>query len=135
MTATYDPALLTDIDRMREVLGDTDVQNPLAEDETYQAKLILASGSWKLAAASMARSFASRAINDITSFSAGGDISVSWADRASAWLKLATSLEAEAARDAAPAEADNTLWSAGVVRRDVKPRGEYSKPLYDLGYV
>lgn len=133
MVATYNPALLTDIDRMRNILGDVNVEVPYADDETYTARLLLASGSWKLAAASMARSFAARSINDVTSFSAGSDVSVSWTDRAAAWLKIAQSLEEDAARDIDPdAGANQTWWDATTTRAGKRIRSEYARPMNNL---
>lgn len=126
MAATYDPTLATDLDRMRDALGDVNVEAPFAPDETYLARLNEA-GSWRIAAAAMARSFAARAINDPSSFTAVGDMSVSWNDRASAWLRIASALESEAARDTA---AIGGFWSADVERGDLAyGGGEYSNPL------
>lgn len=126
--ATFDPALTSDLDRMRDILGDVDVDNPLSPDVTYLARLQQAGGSWKLAAASMARSFASRAINKMSSFSATGDMSISWNNRANDWLKLAQALEAEEAASQSPV-GENHIWSTDVVRGDRNIRAEYSRPM------
>lgn len=130
MTVTYNPALLTDLDRMRNILGDVNLDAPYAEDETYIARLLEASGSWKLAAAAMARSFAAQAINQVSSFSTGSDLAVSWSSRADSWLKIAQSLEQDAARDR---ETDDSTtsgwWSAKVTRSDRRVRSEYARPI------
>lgn len=126
--ATFNPALPTDLDRMRDILGDVDLDNPMAPDVTYSARLQAASGNWKLAAAAMARSFASRAINNISSFSATGDMSISWNNRARDWLLLAEQLEAEVSADQGEA-LENSIWSTDVIRGDRNIRGEYSRPM------
>lgn len=128
MAASFDPGLLTPLDWMRDALGDVNIEEPFAPDETYLARLNDANGSWRLAAAAMARSFASRAINDPSSFGATGDMTVSWNDRSSAWLKIAQSLEADAAR-IEPARGG--FWTAKLVRGDLAQRdeGEYSMEL------
>lgn len=125
MSATFDPALLTPIDWMRDALGDVNIDAPYAPDATYEARLTDADGNWRLAAAAMARSFASRAINDPTSFSAPGDLSVGWTNRANEWLRIAAALEADAAR-LTPAKGG--FWTATLERGDLAQRdeGEYS---------
>lgn len=97
---TYTATLPTSRDEARLRLGDTsnDVATEYLPDSTYDA-VIVALGDWRLAAASLARSLAARAINDPTSFTAVGDMAVSWADRARSWLAIATALDAEAAAD------------------------------------
>lgn len=128
MAATFDPNLLTDLDRMRDALGDINLESPFAPDETYLARLQEAGDNWRLAGAAMARSFASRAINSPTSFTATGDMSVSWADRAKSWLTIAAALEAENARLEEPVRSG--MWFASAERSDLDERdGEYSLPL------
>lgn len=124
MTASFDPSLPTPLDRMRDALGDIDVEAPLAPDETYMTRLNDAGGSWRLAAAAMARSFASRAISEPSSFTATGDMSVSWNNQAATWLKIAQALEADAAREN---QAEGGFWSASMERSDLATdTGEYS---------
>jgi hypothetical protein len=126
MTASFNPSLPTSLDKMRDVLGDTSLTAPFAPDETYTAYLA-ENTNWKLAAAAMARSFASRAINRPTSFTAVGDVAVSWADRAQSWLRIAASLEAQVARETAPSDT-GTLNYAYPSRLDDED-GEYSNGL------
>ena len=127
MTATYDPSLGDDISRMRQAVGDTHVTNPFEPDVTYTA-LLLDVSNWRLAAAGMARSLAARAINRPSSFTSSGDITVSWADRASSWLKVANALEAAHAREMAENDTSATLHFATPVRGE-RPRGEYGNGL------
>ena len=131
MVATFNPSLLTEIDRMRDALGDINVAAPFAPDETYLARLEEAAGDWRLAGAAMARSFASRAINSPTSFTAVGDVAVSWADRANAWLKIAAHLEAESSRVVVSVQ-PRSFWVAQSVRDEqlAESDGEYSVELW-----
>lgn len=122
--ATYSPALLTDLDWMRHALGDTNTAAPFAPDVTFLAYLDTAGNIWRLAAAALARSLASRAINQPTSIPVGGG-SLSWSDRAAQWLKIAATLEAEASR--LGIGSGGGLWVAEVERSDmVSDDGEYS---------
>lgn len=124
-TATYNPALLTDLDWMRHALGDTNTAAPFAPDVTFLAYLDTAGNVWRLAAAALARSLASRAINQPNSISSPGDGSLSWGDRAAAWLRIAAELEAEASR--LGVGSGGGLWVAEVERSDmVLDDGEYS---------
>lgn len=119
----YDPALTTDRDWMRSRLGDTDDAAPFAPDETYDAYLAAADDNWRLAAAALARSLASTAINRPSSLSAPDEGSISWNDRAAAWLKIAAELEAEATR----LGQGGSLWVADIERSDlVTTDTEYS---------
>lgn len=113
MTATYDPSLGDDISRMRQAVGDTDLAEPFEPDVTYTA-LLLESSDWRLAAAALARSLAARAINRPGSFTSVGDLTVSWNDRASAWLRLATALETAYAHETSTA--DNGVGFSDPVR-------------------
>jgi hypothetical protein len=119
MTATYDPSLGDDISRMRQAVGDTDLAEPFEPDVTYTA-LLLEASDWRLAAAALSRSLAARAINRPSSFTAVGDLTVSWSDRANAWLRLATALETAHARETSAA--DNSIGFADPVRPDREKR-------------
>lgn len=125
-TATFDPALATDLDRMRDALGDVDTEAPLAPDATYLTRLADVDDDWRLAAAAMARSFASRAAAKPQSLSGEGVGAIAWGDRASRWLKIAAHLEAEAAR----LNRSGGFWSAEAERTDlIDTTGEYSVAL------
>ena len=124
---SYDPALSTDRDWMRSRLGDTDDAAPFAPDETYDAYLAAADDNWRLAAAALARSLASTAVNRPRSISLAGDPAISWGDRAAAWLQIAAELEAEASRLGIGSAA---LWVAEVERADlIGDTAEYSAAL------
>ena len=112
---TFDPALSTDRDWMRQRLGDTDDAAPIVPDATYDAYLADA-GSWRLAAAALARSLASAAVNRPRSLTGEGVGAISWGDRAAAWLKIAAELEAEASR---LGEGSGALWTAEAERGDI----------------
>lgn len=93
---SFDPALPTDVDWMRDRLGDTS-NDPATEwkpDETYDAYLAL-HVDWRLAAAALAISLSNSPTMALTSFSASGDMSVSWGDRRAHLLKVAADLRAE----------------------------------------
>lgn len=122
---SFDPALTTDRDRMRDALDDISDAAPFVPDATYDAYLADAGGDWRYAAAALARRLASRALNSPSSFSLPGDISVSWNDRAAAWLKIAAALEAEATRLALSTRSG--MWTAEVARGDLDTdSAEYS---------
>jgi hypothetical protein len=122
---TYNPALPTSRDEARLRLGDTSgtpSTSPATEylpDATYDAKIV-ALGDWRLAAADLARALAARAINQPSSFTAVGDMSVSWTRRAENWLAIAGELEAEAG-----------ATGAGTITTITMPfltGGEYAEP-------
>ena len=122
-TATFDPTLPTDLDRMRDALGDVDTDAALAPDATYLTRLADADDDWRLAAAAMARSFASRAAAKPESLSGDGVGSITWGDRAKRWLAIAGHLEAEAAR----LNRSGGFWDADPERVDlIDTTGEYS---------
>lgn len=125
--ATYNPALTTPLDRMRDALDDINVDAPFVPDVTYLAYLSDADSDWRLATAAMARKLASRAINSPSSFNVPDEVSVSWGDRAAAWLRVATFYEAEAAR----LSNGGALWVAEVSRAgmDDTDDAEYSVEL------
>jgi hypothetical protein len=90
MTATFDETLPTDRDRLRFLLGDTDVVlNPLLQDETYDATLSQSS-DWRLAGAALAEGLASKFAQEPDSVSIPGDVSVSWRSRVENWVRLAS---------------------------------------------
>jgi hypothetical protein len=127
MAATFDPNLATDLDRMRYAVGDTNVAAPFDDDVTYIA-MLAAYTDWRLAAAAIARGLASRAINRPNSFTAVGDVSLSWGDRATAWLKIAANLEAQVAAEATTT--DGAIGFALADRADlVQDDAEYSNGL------
>lgn len=126
--ATFDPSLPTDLDRMRDALGDIDVNAPMFPDVTYEAKSVEMGGAWRLAAASMARSLASQANAKMQSFAAGGDLSVTWGDRARRWLDIAAALEAAHHAAHPPVDVDGGVYVAMPTRGE-DDAAEYSNGL------
>lgn len=130
---TYDSALPTTRDEARLRLGDTSgtpTTSPATEylpDATYNA-VIEALTDWRLAAASLARSLAARAINQPSSFAAQGDMSVSWTDRAKRWLEIAAALEAEVSSES------STLGTVYTITAPFLTGGEYADPGEGMEY-
>lgn len=125
MVATYNPALTSTRDRMRDALGDIDTTAPMAPDVTYDAYLTDAGDDWRMAAAGLARRFAAQAAGKAQSIQ-GEPGAINWGDRATKWLKIAAHLEAEAARLRTPSGS----WSADAERTDLLDiSGEYSVAL------
>jgi len=94
MTATFDASLSTAKDRLRFALGDTDVTQPAAQDETYVAVLALNAADEQLAAIQMADSLILRYAQLPDVVDVDGAIKVSWKDRIPAWEQLAARLRA-----------------------------------------
>lgn len=126
MSATYDETLPTAKDRMRLLLGDTDVlpvENALLSDETYGA--LLAQHPEAEATARAAEGLALRYAQEPDSVSIDGD-SYSWRDRVKSWMELAKRLRASASSVAATVDKRGFVVS---VTRDGDPeRGEYVRP-------
>ncbi|MDQ3540263.1 MAG: hypothetical protein M3440_06200, partial [Chloroflexota bacterium] len=80
---------------MQRTLGDPGTFFP---DVDYVDALTLYADR-RLAAAWLADQLAARAINQPTSFTATGDLSVSWADRAKGWERLAIRLRQQVAAE------------------------------------
>ena len=97
---TYDPALPTTRDKIRLLVGDTDTTAELLPDATYDAAIAAYGETWKLAAAEMAEAVAVAIERQVSSFSAGGEITVGWSDRTRTLRALAVRLRQEAATDA-----------------------------------
>lgn len=92
---------------IRYILGAVGGFATIVSDDEIRFAMETYPSDWRLAAAFMADSLASRAITDPSSFSLTSVMSVSWANRAEEWRKLAVSLRSEAAqavRDAAITE-------------------------------
>lgn len=116
----------TDSERMQFLLGDVDRVTPFLTDQEY-ADALAFYPDWRLATAYLADSLASRAINSPTSFSATGDMSVSWTDRARAWRLLAKSLRDDAAVGVGP-----SMTVTAMTRQDISvgAGAEYSRSRY-----
>jgi hypothetical protein len=90
MASTYSNNLPTAKDRMRHLLGDTDMENALRQDEEYLA-LLAGYPTETEATAVMAESLAAQFGQEPDSVSTDGT-TVSWHDRVKTWLELATRL-------------------------------------------
>jgi hypothetical protein len=119
MAWTYDPLLATAKDRVRHAIGDTDVANPLRQDETIAAA-ISADGE-TMAVAILAEGLAAQYAQEPDSFGSGS-LSVSWRERVKTWLALA-----ERSRSAAATVAGG-LIGVSVLSRDDETVSEYVRP-------
>lgn len=128
--ATFDPALRGDLDRMRDALGDTSTDAPLASDFTYMSLLADYGQVWKLAAAAMARRFAAQATPRMNAFSKAGSVSLNWGDRPKSWLAIAAALEASHAADTVQTSGAGALTFTAPERADMDiDDSEYSNGL------
>ena len=91
---TYDPLLTTDKDRVRHALGDVNVADPLIQDETIVARIVVL-GGWKQAAAELAQGLAARFSLEPDQMSFTGVGSFSWKSRIDSWMGLAASLTSQ----------------------------------------
>jgi hypothetical protein len=95
MTATYDPTLAGDADKVRFLVGDTNVDSAQVSDEEIGGALDLA-GTVYEAAAVVADALAGK-YSSKTSIAISGLISVSQEQKAQAYRVLASRLRAQAA--------------------------------------
>ena len=95
---TYDPQLLTPMDRVRSLVGDVG-PDFFIPDATYLAQLQLEQ-DWRLAAAAIADQLANMVTLEPNSFTATGDFSVAWGDRGAGWRRQAQQLRATVAAEA-----------------------------------
>lgn len=128
MTATYNNTLPTTLDRMRFAVGDInftelDTSGALRQDEEYDA-LVLLTGDWRLAVADMADSLAAQYAQSPDSFTAQGDMSVSWRERVSTWLSVARRYRTEVADELAASGV--TAVSSTSPERDYPDESEYA---------
>jgi hypothetical protein len=92
MAHTFDPLLGSIRDQLRFALGDTDMDVPLLEDETYDASLAMyPAEDWRSAGADIAQHLISRFAQEPDSVSIPGEVSVSWKSRIQAWTNLLAS--------------------------------------------
>lgn len=121
---TYDPLLTNPRDHIRLLVNDKsgDPATEREPDATYDAKIALYGGTvvnsagWKRAAADMAETIAAQLDQEMVSFTATGDMSISKSsDQAKTLRARAVSLRAEADALDAAASRKSTLFSIGVV--------------------
>lgn len=99
MTATYNPALPADLDKVRFLVGDTVVSDAQVTDEEIAGALALTSSVYAAAAAvadALAAKYSSK-----TSVAISGLISVAQEQKAQAYGRLADRLRAQATTDSA----------------------------------
>jgi hypothetical protein len=127
VVGTYDPANLAIRDRIRALIADTG-PTFLIPDISYDT-YIAESTDWRVAAANAADQLASIYAKRVSSFTAQGDASVSYIDRAADMRKLSARLRLEAAMDAA-ANVEPTFYRSVVMERDsdVDDASEYRSP-------
>jgi hypothetical protein len=95
MTATYNDQLLTDLDRARALLGDTDTGDPLLSNAHINA-VIAIEGGLKAGVAALCEELIARFLRDPVKKSADG-ISVDYTDRLAEWRRIAASARVQAA--------------------------------------
>jgi hypothetical protein len=90
----------TDAENVRFVLGATGDNASLLTDTEIEHAIVLYPLSWRLAAAALAERLAALATQkrQPVSFSAAGEMSVSWADDAAKWQSIAKRLKEEHAQ-------------------------------------
>ena len=89
---------------IRYILGAVGPLEGIISDEEITDALLVYPSDWRLAAAYIADSLASRAINDPESFGLTGVLTVSWGDRAAAWSRLSARLRTDVAEDTASSQ-------------------------------
>lgn len=127
MSATYSNNLPTAKDRMRQLLGDTNMANALRQDEEYLA-LLAGYTTETEATAVMAESLAAQFAQEPGYISTDG-VTVQWSDRVKTWLELSARLRKALSE---------LVGTSGKVGRVVKPQnyndsesaGEYVRPYW-----
>lgn len=123
MTFTYNPELVTPLDRMRFTLGDIYVPE-LRPNESYAALLL--TYSEPVATMLMAESLASEYAQNPSSVSVGG-VSVSYASLVSNWQAIAKRIRDEVAAGGG-GSGDVTGFASVVVERFPRDDSEYRRP-------
>jgi hypothetical protein len=126
VSATYDPTLLSALDRLRFLLGDTDTAAALLPDETYTAMLASKGADETLAAIALADALIARFAQLATRKSvdgAGGAGSVEYGNRLAAWRELAARLRKEVTQAAIVSRGSGGITRPS--RADDERGGEY----------
>jgi hypothetical protein len=87
MAATFNELLPTERDRLRLLLGDTNLAAPLYSDEAYDAELV-AAGTMEGAGLTLARGLVAKYGQMPDSISISGEFSISWKARIAVWNEL-----------------------------------------------
>jgi hypothetical protein len=115
MAASYNPALIDALDRVRRIVGDIDMAMPLMQDEEYNA-ILVAYPNEADAAATVLENLAAQYANRPQSIAEAGGMSVVWGDRAKTWLALALRLRQLRATDSG--SGTGGFWSAPSIHQD-----------------
>lgn len=109
MPATFDRELSDPVSRMRHTVGDFNTDDPLRDDSTYEAYLLLwgvnlsattqSVGELK-ATRDMLRALAAEFAQDPTSVRLPDGTSVTWADRIKTWVSLADLIDERITKEA-----------------------------------
>lgn len=97
------------IENIRFALELRDAFVDIVTDAEISRYILLYPSDWRLAAAALADALAVRAINRPTSFSAPGQMAISWADRSRGWLAIGKALREQVASDDQLAAASGTV--------------------------
>lgn len=113
---TYDPRLISPVDRIRFAVGDTDPTAPLRQDESIDALVVLHGET--VATAKVARSIASEFARQPSNLTIPGGPGISYAQRVTSLQDLAKSIEGGGGASGATAgpATDTVLtrgWDAG----------------------
>lgn len=103
MPATFNPALPTVQDRLRFRLGDTNMDAPLLQDESYQGMLAYHGQSEVKALKSLAEALIARVAQDPDKADLGGGVGFEWRARLRTWREIADEAAALIAGVGAPA--------------------------------
>jgi len=126
---TYDPARLTPLDEIRFLAYDTGATE-ICSDTEYEASIAKYT-NWKYAAAEMIEAVADRVDQKRTSFTAPGDVALSWSPQRTAGLrKKATLLRAEADAEENP----STVGTVTTLTMPYLTGGEYAVDAEDLAW-
>ena len=96
MAWTYAPICVTDKDRVRLLISDTDEDNPLFEDEEIDLFLAMSTQSVARAAGMAARTLGAKFSKSATK--QVGDLRIGYLDRARSYIDLARTLDSQADR-------------------------------------
>lgn len=96
MDGTVGNTLTDPLSNIRYVLGLTGDMATLISDEEIILAIEEYPHEWRFAAAMIATHLAAKALNDPSSFSLSGVMSISWPDQAAAWRSIAYNLRLEA---------------------------------------
>jgi hypothetical protein len=119
---SYNDALLTDLDRIRSIIGDTDEDTELHSDEHITA-VLAAQGTVGLAAAYLAFELTMRFANDPIKFTNVGG-SYDFSHRMALWQTLAAPYVATIVATASGGVSASSL-SGGSIRLDFQSGGDW----------